>query len=201
MFAGQITLTNNTPSNVDNASITRVFEITPATSGFGSGVITDVNIAVDFIKADGESFDSIGPSIPYFGEILLRLISPSGQLVNLIQAGDFDNGAPGTYFDGTIVFNQSATFPANVNPALLQPGEFRPSASLDALNSTSAQGSFTLLVQDLDTADSLRFRSATLTVTTSDPSSVPEPASMLLMPAAILALAGLARVQRASRNL
>jgi hypothetical protein len=191
---GNITLSDNTTANVDNATITRTFNILPTVPGFGSGMVTDVNVSVDFIKADGEDFNVIGTSIPYYGEIAMRVIAPSGAAADLINIGDFNNGAIGTHFDGVIVFDQSAALPVNNNPNLLQPGTFRPVGSLNALNGSSAEGTFTLIVQDLDTADSLRFRSATLDVTTSDVvGAVPEPGTMMF---AVAGLAGILSLKR-----
>jgi len=190
-LGGSITLTDNTTANVDNATVSRTFNIQPATPGFGSGTITDVNVTLEFVKADGEDFNVIGTSIPYFGEIAFRLIGPTGASVDLIKIGDFNNGAIGASFDGVIVFDQSAALAVNNNPNLLQAGTFKPVGSLSTFNGSSAEGTFTLLIQDLDVADSLRFRSATLNVITSDATNgVPEPGTMLL------SLAGIAVVVR-----
>lgn len=197
--AAVITLTNSMAANVDNAVIARTFTILPTTPGFESGTIVDVNLSVDFLKADGEDLVTPGNDVPYFGEIILSLVAPSGETVRLINRNSFNNGEPGTLFDGVVTFDSAAGQPVNMNRDLLQPGTFRPVDSFTTLFGESAAGTFTLLVQDADASDSLRFRSATLTVTTLDAqaSPVPEPSSLMMLTAGVLGLAGWGRLRRA----
>ncbi len=51
--AGVITLTNSTPGLFDASSGTRSVTVTGAELGYDTGIITDVNISINFAKADG----------------------------------------------------------------------------------------------------------------------------------------------------
>ncbi len=53
--AGVISATNSTPGLFDGSFGTRDVTFTGLESGYGSGVITDVNISINFAKADGEA--------------------------------------------------------------------------------------------------------------------------------------------------
>ena len=91
--AGVITLTNSTTGNFDGSSGTRSVTVTGAELGYDTGIITDVNISINFAKADGEDFDPPYPGgIPFYNEIHFHLTSPSASLVHLIEAGSWGTG-------------------------------------------------------------------------------------------------------------
>lgn len=167
-----ITLTNSTVGLFDASSGNRTVN-----SLFG-GAILDVNISINFAKADGEAFNPPFPGgTPFHNEIVFRLTSPGGTTVNLINPNSFDVGS--VLFDGTIVFDDAALNVVNVNPNLPQAGTFRPIGSLADFNGEDVLGTWTLFIQDTVGADALRFREFTLEVT------VPEPATMLLFGAGL----------------
>lgn len=181
--AGTITLTNAIAGNFDGNSGTRGFTVTGLESGFGTGVIVDVDISINFAKADGQDFDPPYPTgNPYYNEIRFQLFAPSTEPVFLIGPGTFTSGV-GTGFDGTITFDQSAADAVNAF-GVPTAGTFRPSGagSLNDFNGDTALGFWSLFIQDTAGSDSLRFRSATLTITTEDAelAPVPEPGTLSL---------------------
>ena len=146
--------------------------------GFGSGTILDVNISIDFAKADGESFDPPYPGgTPFYNEIHFHLTSPDGTVVHLIEPSSW--GAGSGQFDGTITFDDEAAMVVNFGAAPVA-GTFQPTGpgALSDFDGGSALGNWTLFIQDTVGLDSLRFRSFTLTVTTG---RVPEPASLSVL--------------------
>lgn len=191
--AGFITATNSTPGLFDASSDTRTVAFTGAEAGFGTGVITNVVISINFAKADGESFDPPFPGgAPFYNEIVFRLTSPGGTIVNLINAGSFNVGSG--QFDGTITFDQSAAQVVNDNPDQPQAGTFRPIGDLNTLNGENALGTWSLFIQDTTGADALRFRSFTLDVNTVNP--VPAPPAVVMFGIGLVGLAGFRRLRR-----
>src|SRR5688572_7681601 len=97
--AGTITLTNTTTGNFDASSGTRSVTVTGLEPGFDSGVILDVNISINFAKADGQSFDPPYPTgTPFYNEIHFHLTSPALATVHLIEPNSW--GAGDGMFDG-----------------------------------------------------------------------------------------------------
>jgi hypothetical protein len=201
--AGIITLINSTAGLFDGSSGTRTITFTGAEAGFDSGVITDVNVAINFAKADGESFEPPFPAgTPFYSEIHFHLIAPSSKIVHLIEPNSFGSGSPGTLFDGTIAFDDEAASVVNVNPNQPSAGSFRPGGpgALSDFDGSSALGTWTLFIQDTNALDALRFRNFSLEIATTPirSQSVPEPATAILV---ALGLAGLALVrQRAAKR-
>jgi hypothetical protein len=195
--AGLITLTNSTFGNFDASSGTRSVTVTGLESGFGTGEILDVNVSVDFTKADGEGVNPpASPGTPFYNEIVFRLTSPFATTVNLISAGSFNSGSSGTLFNGVITFDQAAAQVVNVNPNQPSAGTFRPVGNLNSFNGGTALGNWTLFIQDTVAADSLRFRSFTANITTADP--IPEPATLTLTALGLAAAAARHRRRRSN---
>lgn len=200
--AGVIVATNNTIGLFDASSGTRTVTFTGLEAGFGTGVILDVDIAINFAKADGESFDPPFPTgLPFHNETVFRL-ERGATTANLISAGSFNVGSDP--FDGTITFSDQAAQVVNVNPDLPQAGTFRPVGPglLSGFNGQNAAGTFTLFIQDTVGLDALRFRSFTLTITTEDATNViPEPSTMALagVGALVLGAMGVRRRKHAAK--
>jgi hypothetical protein len=193
-LAGTIVLSNNTPGNFDLSSDTRTVTVTGLEAGFGTGVLTNVTISINFAKADGEDFAPPFPvGTPFYNEILFRLTSPGGAIVTLIGSDSWGSGDPGV-FDGTIVFSQSAAQVVNFDVAPVA-GTFQPTGAgaLTDFNGQSALGLWTLYIEDTVGSDSLRFRSMQLTLTTQDGGAIPEPSSYALLGLGLVALAGFRR--------
>jgi hypothetical protein len=187
--AGTITLTNTLDGNFDGSSGTRGLTVTGLESGYGTGVILDVNISINFAKADGENFEPPYPGgTPYYNEIHFRLNDPSTDAVTLVGPSSWASGSGG--FDGTINFDQAAALVVNFGAGPIG-GTFRPTGagSLNDYNGQLALGIWSLFIQDTGGADSLRFREATLTITTADLTAVPEPGTF-----ALLGIGGIAAV-------
>ena len=176
--AGVISATNSTTGNFDKSSGTRVVTFTGLEPGYDTGVVTDVNISINFAKADGEGFFPPYPGgTPYYYEFRFRLTHvPSAITSTLIEAGSW--GAGSGQFDGTITFDDAAGSVVNFGAAPVA-GTFRPTGAglLSAFNGATAAGTWSLFIEDTGAQDSLRFRTYTLNVTT----VVPEPSSVSLL--------------------
>ena len=176
--AGVISATNSTTGNFDGSSGTRVVTFTGLEPGYDTGVVTDVNISINFAKADGEGFFPPYPGgAPFYDEIRFRLTHvPSAITSTLIEEGSW--GAGSGPFDGTITFDDAAGSVVNFGAAPVA-GTFRPTGAglLSAFNGATAAGTWSLFIEDTGGSDSLRFRTYTLNVTT----VVPEPSSVSLL--------------------
>ena len=93
--AGVISATNSTTGNFDESSGTRVVTFTGLEPGYDTGVVTDVNISINFAKADGEGFFPPYPGgTPFYKEIRFRLTDvPSAITSTLIEAGSWGAGS------------------------------------------------------------------------------------------------------------
>lgn len=190
--ADTITATNSTPGNFDASTGTRSVTFTGAEMGFGTGTILDVNISINFAKADGQSFDPPFPGgVPFYNEIHFHLTSPDGTVVHLIEPGSW--GAGSGQFDGTITFDDEGALVVNFGAAPVA-GTFRPTGpgAMSDYDGENALGTWTLFIEDTVGLDSLRFRNFTLSVET-----VPEPTGLGLLGLGAL---GLVRRFRRRRN-
>ncbi len=98
--------------------------------------------------------------------------------MNLINEDSFDSGS--SLFDGAITFDDAAAQVVNYDVNSPHSGTFRPIGSLADFNGSAAGGTWTLFIEDTVGADSLRFHSFALEVTTAD-GGVPEPGSLSLI--------------------
>lgn len=206
--ADTVTATNSTTGLFDLSSGTRTVTFTGFEPGFGTGTILDVNISINFAKADGESFSPPFPGgIPFFNEMAFHLTSPDGTVVQLIGLLSWDVGIDAGPFDGTITFDDEAALVVNFG-AVPAAGTFRPTGpgALSDYDGESALGTWTLFMEDTFELDALRFRSFTLTVETTggeeetprseEPTNgqIPEPAGLGLL--GLFALGLLRRIRR-----
>lgn len=179
---GVVSATNSTIGLFDESSGTRDVTITGDQPGYASGVITQVSIAINFAKADGEEFElPVTDGTPFYDEIRFILTSPSQTSVTLIHLGSWNIGSG--RFDGTIVFDDNATDVVNYTDAP-QIGVFRPTGpgSLSDFDGELAAGTWSLFIQDTVGYDALRFREYTLNIATSGlTGAAPEPASLMLL--------------------
>ena len=191
LWAGTVSVTNSTSGNFDASAGTRMVTITGLEPGFDTGTILDVDISINFAKADGEAFDPPYPGgTPFYNEIHFHLLGPGGApTVHLIEPGSW--GAGSGQFDGTITFDDEAAMVVNVAAAPMA-GTFRPTGpgALSDYDAASALGTWTLFIEDTTGADSLRFRSYTLTVQTEDVAPIPEPSTLTLFGLGALGLLG-----------
>jgi hypothetical protein len=193
--AQTVVTSNNTFGNFDASSGTRQLLFTAVQIGAG-GLITDVNLSINFAKADGEG-TTLGSGTPFFNETVFSLTYDS-TTVSLIPANAFNVGS--TPFSGTVTFDDSAANNVNVNPDLIQAGTFQPIGSLSDFNGLNlTTNDWTLFIQDTVGADSLRFYSATLEVTYDGVGAVPEPSTYGLMGAGLLAAVLLRRRMKSAK--
>ena len=195
--AGMITATNSTSANVDPPLNLAIREVVfhGGEPGFGSGTVQDVNISINFAKAQGTDFEPPydEPGLPSFDEIHFELRSPADTLVSLIPAFTFAAGGNGDVFDGTITLDDEVLQFVNQPDGLPHPGTFKPINPLSVFDGEHAAGTWSLYVYDDIGDDSVRFREFTLTVQT------PEPSSASLVAVACFCLLGWTR-RRLRRN-
>jgi len=191
-----IMATNSTTGLFDASSGTRTVAFDGTEAGYGTGQIFDVNISINFAKADGESFDPPYPGgTPFYNEIHFHLTSPGGTVVHLIEPSSW--GAGSGQFDGTITFDDEAGSVVNFGAAPVA-GSFRPTgpgalSDYDSLTADSALGTWTLFIQDTVGLDALRFRSFTLNIATAASAVVvPEPATLVSCSIGVIGLLGYA---------
>jgi hypothetical protein len=187
-----VSKTNSIDAVLDSASFDRVFTFAAGDIASAGLSVIDVNISVNFAKIPGDADDLSAPPSgpftgqPYFDEIAFTLTyNSSGTSINLIGQNDFSPGAEGSFFNGTILFDDSAASVVNIDPNQIQIGTFQPINPLQAFyGQTFAPGTWTLGLNDFAGGDALRFFEATLTVTYG---AVPEPSTYGLIGAGLLA--------------
>jgi len=206
LYADRIEATNSTFASVDGdtrttppdfTAIKRNVTFTGAELDFGSGIIEDVNITIDFSKLS----DNVPPfpPQPWYSEIGFALKSPNGTIVELIPIGTFldpfdvpfifDN-TPG--FDGIVTLDDAAAAAVNNGTIAGRPnaGTFRPINALSAFNGENALGTWELWIEDSISVNPLLFNSMTLSIQTA--AIVPEPGSWVLGGLSLVSLMGYA---------
>ena len=139
------TFTNNEPVVISSTEAGTVTSSVIATGM--SGTITDINVKIDIDHSWAE-------------DLSVTLISPSGQRVPLFQA----IGGDGQNFDQTTLDDQ-ANQPIENAEAPFK-GSFKPMGSLASLNGESANGKWTLEVEDTFEEDGGRVNSFAVTIET-----------------------------------
>ncbi|MBN2147374.1 MAG: DUF11 domain-containing protein, partial [Anaerolineales bacterium] len=174
-----LSLANSTPGSADGSTFDRTVTVSPGDLPAGS-TITDVDIAVEFEKIDGEvcAAGHQGGQA-YNNEIVFYLTSPSGTRVVLVDNYlNWGGSALGdTYTDFatygghvTVAFDDAAAtiVGASPNPEYPTSGHFQPVEALSTLNGESPFGTWTLTVGDAQAFDALCFSGFDLTMTAED---------------------------------
>lgn len=158
--------TNSNAASVDPRSNNPVNRsVTVAGGDFPTvAEITDVNIAIRFDKRDnnGGNCNAYNGGSVYNNEITFRLTSPTGTIVNLVNANTgyySGNGHPGNI---TVTFDDEGIPFVGTTPLA---GIFQPQGNLsDFDSSTNIAGTWTLFMSDSAGRDPLCFFSFTLTI-------------------------------------
>jgi len=183
----------------ENFSPVRVVDSGTGTSSlnFGvNGIISDVNVFVDFTKCD--SFISstgacTASGYSYNSEIVFSLTSAQGTNISLVSAGTYGGQTPGARVD--VLFDDSAL--SAVGGSTLLSGSFSPVGSLADFNGEDIFGDWTLTFTDTVGSDPLSVNGWGLEIMTGNAPQVPEPMSLALLG---LGLAGLGISRKKKRT-
>jgi hypothetical protein len=169
VFGASLTMaaaySNNTGADLDLESTTQTVTVA------GEGTVTYVTISIRFLKTDGSCAAPLLAGQPFNGETVFRLTSPSGTIVNLVNANTYptDDGdvSSGTV---TVVFDPAASEVVGGNPTS---GTFRPVGDLTTFIGETADGDWTLYIEDTVALDPLCVFEWTLNVNTGSEVGVP----------------------------
>lgn len=179
------------PHVIDGESLPILFDFSSAVVR-PDALIFNTTLSLEFTKAPDLSDDQ-----PFYSEIgfILRSLDSSFNVISqirLVDTGTFNDGEFGSFFSGTLTFDDNASSAINDNPDTLTPGLFRPLDPLATFNGIYSIPFWQLLIDDTSVQNPILFRSATLTVFT----AVPEPSSIALLGAGLLGIVSFIRQWR-----
>jgi hypothetical protein len=189
--SASVLATNTTYGVIDGREDSRALRVNTY------GIITDLNITVEFSKCDDPPIGRVGTRClgsgdPFEEEFVLTLIAPNGDQVDLVDPfGTYTGVATRGAGRVSVSFDDEA---ANAAGPRIQAGSFRPAQALSAFDGMNTFGSWTLYLQDFAPGDPLEFFSAQLDIT-----YVPEPATLAMLGLGLIGLR-VARKRRVDRG-
>lgn len=162
---GIITLSRGWPGPVVSIDATPEFGVAVGSVSFTApefgpnALVSDVNIAIDFLKTDG-SCAAPAAGAAFHNETNLRLRGPTGASVVLAPSGTWSGGT--AISQVTVTFDDQAPAAPSGTPVT---GSYQPSAPLAGFNGTSPVGTWVLEAGDSGGGDPLCVYAYTITVT------------------------------------
>lgn len=188
--------TDATPGWFDGDSDVRILRITE------HGIAGALTISVDFAKCndpgvgeDGRCIDNTGS---FDNEIYLRLSSPAGVTVSLVEPWTYAGSSVGAG-RVTVRFDDAAAWwvgSTDINGGNVAAGSFRPIEALAGLSGGDMFGDWVLEVGDAGYGDPLQYFGATLEVASDGPVDVAEPGVLAVFGVGLFGLGAVLRRRR-----